>query len=138
MPTLNLKQVPDPVQKYESVDVSEWFGSDEETGEPFTLNVYPLTVTRRGILTQRLFKHTRGDDGRIHTEIDPGADSSVIVTAICSYDSDGDLVFGVDYEDAIQRVGSLPDRYREMVIRVAAVALGNARNEKAVAAAEKN
>lgn len=141
MPTLRLQNVPDPVNEFEVVDVSQWFGGDGD--EPFTVNVYPLTVRDKNKLTQLTnnFERVTAKDGTVKIAAVPNArhDPSSVIAALCCRDDDRNLVFGVDEDDAIARVEGLPERYRPMIVMLATAALrGTADANKTVEDAAKN
>jgi hypothetical protein len=148
MPSLKLKNVPDPITKnsdsFEVVDVSEWMGFDENN-EPYTINVYPLTVAKKNILqrTVNTYEKALDKDGKPTTILVPNFkhDSACVIAALCSFDDEGRLVFGVDYADAVQRVESMLEGYRVMILTLSATAIkqtGSLNSKIAVEEAEKN
>lgn len=139
MTSLTLKNIPNPLQDFESVDVSAWFGEDEN-GEPFTINVHGMTVQKKALLTRYVNEFYLADSGEWASRPKLEADSSTVIAAICSYDDDGNLTFGIDYMDAIRRCESLPETYRGCLIALATVALRltGSMDKEAVDSAEKN
>ena len=139
MASLTLKNVPNPLQDSKQVDVSAWFGNDDN-GDPFTVNVRPMTVEKKSLLTRYVNEFYLSDDGRWESRPKLEADSSAVIAAICTYDDDGKLVFGVDYMDAIHRCEQLPEIYRTCLIALATevLSLTGRMDKEAVGEAEKN
>jgi antitoxin component YwqK of YwqJK toxin-antitoxin module len=112
---LSLEQVPDPVGRFEFVETPE-FGNDE-SGDPLGVNAHEMTVHKKNVLSSFANKFYE-ENGELKTKQSLEHDSACIIAAICSYDDNGNLVFGVDYEDAIGRVEALPEKYRPAVFRI--------------------
>ena len=135
MATLNFKHVKKRAKKrseYEVFDVSEWFGEDDN-GEPYTVNVYPITVYVKSILTRATNStvivesdddDSNGADGpKIAQRPNFLYDPSSIIAALCARDDKGNLVFGTDADDAITRVHTLPQQYRPCIVFIAGKAV---------------
>lgn len=148
MPSLRLKNVPNPVSgdaAFEEVDVSQWFGEDEN-GDPYTINVFPLTVFKKNLLQKTVndYEKITKPDGTETIGLVPNMrhDASCVIAAICSYDDDEQLVFGIDYQDAIERVEAMPEKYRMMVLALSSAAIkltgGTTDSKTGVEEAKKN
>lgn len=144
---LSLKYVPDPVQEYEVVDVPE-FGTDDD-GNDWQVNAYPMTAATQSVYTLYIskFEVIEDEDGqktdeRLYAGVNLSRSSMCALAALCSRDDEGELVFGVDYQDAITRVESLHKRYYPAISRIALTVLRLSKDtlnpEKGVKAAEKN
>lgn len=137
---LTLQSIPELVMTHEEVALPE-FGEDEN-GEAFVVYVRPLTVLTNNLLTKYMNTFTINEDGNLDRKVNRDRDEPCIIAALHTYDGDGNLVFGVDYEDAINRVESLPPAYRPAIYRISQSAIEQAKVEKgsktAVEMARKN
>lgn len=148
MPSLKLKDVPDPIgNQVTVVDVSAWLGyADKEEKDPFTVTVRPLTVAKKNTLQSIANRFEKSIDAKTGEEtyhMIPNLehDSSCIIAALCCYDDDGNLTFGVDEQDAVKRVEGLDKEYRPMIIKLSSIALKGTENlnsKAAVKEAQKN
>lgn len=139
MTTLTLDKVPAPIEEFEPVEVPE-FGTDED-GDPYSVNVRGMTVHEWSLLLRKAFRIEQ-NGGEPTYDIPDDYDEHCLVAAICSYDDESRLVFGVDVEDATKRLMRLPRRYRPALRRIHAKALelsGRSESERSsVEEAEKN
>lgn len=116
MSALTLASVPN--QADESVDVAvPEFGIGED-GEALVVHVRPMTVSTYSLLNT-LTATVRLNRAKNEWEPAEAHDASAVIAALCSYDDDGNLVFGTDYWDAVKRVEGLHARYRPAVLRIA-------------------
>lgn len=102
------------------VEVPE-FGHDED-GRPFGVHVIPITVKMRALIHQRAHRIVR-IDGKMQ-EI-PREDTAgvILIAAMCARDENGRFVFGATYEEAVERVESLPGDYAAAIVRISEAAL---------------
>lgn len=86
MTSLTLDKVPDPSFRFEVVPVPE-FGQGED-GEPLTVNVYGLTALTKNILSRQTNDFVFDEAGELTTRPKVAKDSSCVIAALCSYESD--------------------------------------------------
>lgn len=129
MNTLSLRQVRAlPASgRYAYVEVPE-FGTtfDEETGAetaPYRVRVVPLTVQANAVLNHYIYEAEMDAAGKTQLRFSSTHQRSTVMAALCAYDDEGKLVFGENYADAVQRVGSLPSHYAPAIVRIAAAAV---------------
>ena len=159
MRSLRLDDVPDPLSNFdlsnfEEVPVPE-MGIDEdgEAGsEELVVLVRAMSVFEWDQLMRSAWTTTETENGETPgLKLKQDYNELCLVAAMCSYDDQGNLVFGVDIQDANERLKNLHRKYRPALQRIHKKALemsgqgygsdiqsGQDRNEKTAEEAEKN
>ena len=144
--SLTLKTLSVDLPEVSRIPVPE-FG-DGEDGEPMEVNVRALTIFEYNSLMRSAFTLTRGaqqqkksghwrnrrtrtktkkessedsqdtGNGNMGFALRVDYDEQCLVAAWCTLDDDGKLVFGVDTDDAFERVKTLPYGYRPAIQRI--------------------
>ena len=141
MPTLTLDEVPVVEPVFEVVELAE-FGEAED-GSFYSVNVRGMTVAEWDWMLFHAFDRSlespNGDGPKV--ELREDYNEICIVAAVCSFDDEGRLVFGVDRNAAVAYLRGLPHEYRPALARIHGKALRlssySGKEEDDVAAAEK-
>lgn len=118
---MSLNDVPSIEPYTDRVEVPE-FGFDAETEEPLSVIVRSLTLHEHNVLYKQAWElnvvQTEDDGVKPSIKAREEYDEATIVTGWCAIDEDENLVFGVDKEDAVERVKALHVDYREAIRRI--------------------
>lgn len=144
MKGLRLDGVPDPLsnfdlENFEQVPVPIF-------GEDLVVKVRAMTVFEWDLLMRSAWSTADAENGEAPTiKLKQDYNEICLVAAMCSYDDEGNLVFGVDIKDANERLRNLHRMYRPDLQRIHKKALemsgqgyGKGRDEKTAEEAEKN
>ncbi len=110
---LTLADVPDISDGDNQIVSVPSFGDFEVTVRPLTVYEYNTIIRRR--VTFFLPANENGDESVAEPQFKfrDDFDEACLVAAWCSLDPAGELVFGIDRDDAEQRVRNLHHRHRE-------------------------